>query len=72
MKPVVIDLFCGRFGWSKGFVEEGYNAIGFDLNPPIGCDIPDGCELIQMDVAKLCGYDLRSVNPAVIVASPPC
>ncbi len=70
--PIVIDLFCGRFGWSKGFVDEGYHAIGFDLNPPIGCDIPPGCELIQMDVAKLCGYDLRAVNPTVIVASPPC
>lgn len=29
-------------------------------------------EYIQMDVAKLSGYDLRAVNPTVIVASPPC
>jgi len=30
-KPVVIDLFCGLGGWSKGFLAEGWDAIGFDI-----------------------------------------
>lgn len=29
--PLVIDLFCGLGGWSKGFLSEGWDAIGFDL-----------------------------------------
>ncbi len=31
MKPVVIDLFCGLGGWTRGFLAEGYDAIGFDI-----------------------------------------
>src|ERR1017187_3855193 len=30
-KPLVIDLFSGSFGWSAGFVSEGYRSIGFDI-----------------------------------------
>ena len=67
-KPVAIDLFCGLGGWTKGFLAEGYEVIGFDIEHKPS--YPG--HYIEMDVAKLCGYDLRAVNPAVIVASPPC
>lgn len=68
MKPVAIDLFCGLGGWTKGFLAEGYEVIGFDIeHKPSYPGV-----FINMDVAKLCGYDLRAVNPVVIVASPPC
>jgi hypothetical protein len=30
-KPLVIDLFCGLGGWTKGFLSEGWGAIGFDI-----------------------------------------
>ena len=29
MKPVVIDLCCGLGGWTRGFMSEGWDAIGF-------------------------------------------
>lgn len=31
MKPLVIELFAGRFGWSRGFIAEGFRSIGFDI-----------------------------------------
>ncbi len=68
MKPVAIDLFCGLGGWTKGFLAEGYEVIGFDIEHKPS--YPG--HYIEMDVAKLCGYELRAVNPNVIVASPPC
>ncbi len=67
-KPVCIDLFCGLGGWTKGFLAEGWDVIGFDIEHK--ASYPG--QYIEMDVAKLSGYDLRSVTPAVIVASPPC
>lgn len=44
MKPVVIDLFCGLGGWTRGFLAEGFDAIGFDIErhrywvPEVGRD----------------------------------
>jgi hypothetical protein len=73
MKPVVIDLCCGRLGWSKAFIAEGWEAIGFDIEPMIGGgEIPDGCTVIRKSILEINGYDLRAVSPALVVASPPC
>ncbi len=30
-KPLCIDLFCGLGGWADGFLAEGYDVIGFDI-----------------------------------------
>jgi site-specific DNA-cytosine methylase len=30
-KPLCIDLFCGLGGWSEGFLAEGYECMGFDI-----------------------------------------
>jgi hypothetical protein len=68
MKPLVIDLFCGRFGWSKGFLSEGYRSIGFDLEQ-MG-PVPEGAELVRQDVLTIHGSQFR--HAAAIVASPPC
>jgi len=68
--PVLIDLCCGkRFGWTRGFVAEGWHAIGFDIEP-----VPDyPGEFHQQDVRTLSGKSLaRTYSPAVFVASPPC
>ncbi len=68
-KPVAIDLFCGLGGWTKGFLAEGYEVIGFDIEHKPS--YPG--QYIEQDVATISGYHLRSVfRPTVIVASPPC
>lgn len=33
-KPLAIDLYCGLGGWAEGFLAEGYNVIGFDIETP--------------------------------------
>jgi hypothetical protein len=30
-KPLCIDLFCGLGGWTEGFLSEGYECVGFDI-----------------------------------------
>lgn len=77
MKPIVLDLFCGLFGWGSAFAEHGYRVIGFDVEDQsnnFGKQKPEGCELVIADVRKVSGADLvRQYGiPACIVASPPC
>jgi hypothetical protein len=31
MKPIVYDLYCGLGGWAEGFLSEGYECIGYDI-----------------------------------------
>jgi hypothetical protein len=71
-KPVVIDLCCGLGGWSHGFLAEGWDAIGFDIEKHEYGEKRYPGDLILKDITTLCGYDLRAVNPALVVASPPC
>jgi site-specific DNA-cytosine methylase len=30
-RPIVIDLFCGLGGWTEGFLAEGYDCVGYDI-----------------------------------------
>ena len=69
--PLAIELFCGCFGWSAGWIAEGGRAIGFDLEHlPHHGPIPDNCELVIQDVLTLHGSQFR--NADIILASPPC
>lgn len=81
MQPLAIDLFCGLGGWASGFLSEGYQVIGFDIELhryPLPrrpgslyqeWDQYRG-QLVLQDVLTLHGSQFR--NAAVIVASPPC
>src|ERR1017187_1550036 len=71
-KPLVIDICCGLGGWTRGFLAEGWDAIGFDIERHEYGDKRYPAELILKDILTLNGYDLRAVNPALVVASPPC
>jgi hypothetical protein len=70
MRPLCIDLFCGLGGWTEGFLSEGYNVIGFDLERHIYGEHRYPAQLVLQDVLTLHGSQLR--DAACIVASPPC
>lgn len=65
MRLLCIDLFCGLGGWAEGFLHEGYDVIGFDIER-----WPYPGQLALQDVTTLDGSQFR--DAAVIVASPPC
>ena len=71
MKPLCIDLFCGCFGWSAGWLELGGRVIGYDLEHlPHHGPVPDGAELVLQDVLTLDGA--RFKDASLILCSPPC
>jgi hypothetical protein len=63
--PLAIDLFCGLGGWAEGFLAEGYDVIGFDIEQR-----PYPAQLVLQDVLTVHGSQFK--DAAVIVASPPC
>jgi hypothetical protein len=68
--PLTIDLYCGLGGWAEGFLAEGYDVVGFDIERhDYGTGGYPG-QLVLQDVLTLHGSQFR--NAVVIVASPPC
>ena len=83
----MLDLFCGRFGWSKAFAARGWECVGIDLATPP--EVPKGCDFIKADVLSLSAFPDYRVGftgweksgfyetiwqccPDFICASPPC
>ena len=47
----LLDLFCGRLGWSRAFAARGWECVGIDLvEPP---EIMDNFVFEHGDVLKL-------------------
>jgi hypothetical protein len=66
----VYDLFCGLGGWSEGFLAEGYECVGFDIEAhDYGTGGYPGT-LVLRDIRSIHGSELKDAT--VIVASPPC
>jgi hypothetical protein len=69
----MLDLFCGRFGWSKAFAERGWECVGIDLvEPP---EIPAGCkwrkeDVLSMDIPLYAAWIKRNFD--FVCASSPC
>jgi len=66
--PRLLDLFCGRWGWSRAFAARGWECVGIDLIAPP--EVPKGCEFLQGNVLELTGDWFPTFD--FIVASPPC
>lgn len=59
----VLELFCGRGGWSKPWIESGHDVTGIDIN-----DLGYPGKFIKAD---LLDYEPEPIYD-VILASPPC
>jgi len=47
----MLDLLCGRLGWTKAFLARGWECVGVDLvEPP---EIPQGFTFIKGDILTL-------------------
>jgi hypothetical protein len=79
--PRMLDLFCGRLGWSKAFLARGWECVGVDLAEPP--EMPQGYRFIKQDVAAIWSAHgwvhmdneyacLWSETYDFICASPPC
>lgn len=70
MKPLCIDLFCGLGGWTEGFLAEGYECIGFDIEEHEYGEHRYPAQLVLQDVRTLHGRQFKDAS--IIVASSPC
>lgn len=68
MKPLLVDLFCGAGGATRGYQQAGFRVLGVDHRPQ---PRHVGDEFVQADALDwLATADLTGV--AAIHASPPC
>jgi hypothetical protein len=47
----LLDLFCGRWGWSRAFAARGWECVGVDFVEPE--EIPLGCEFVNEDILTI-------------------
>jgi hypothetical protein len=69
-KPFLVELFCGLGAVSKVFEEEGWSAVGFDIERHIYGPEHYPCQLVLQDVLTLHGRQFKDAD--FIWASPPC
>lgn len=64
----VLDLCCGTFGFSAGFLARGDYVLGVDADPDV--PVPEGAEFLCADVAELRPRDVGAFD--VVLGGPPC
>ena len=67
----MLDLFCGRFGWSRAFAARGWKCVGIDLvEPP---EVPENCIFLKADILDLHDIATTGYGPfGFVCASSPC
>jgi hypothetical protein len=68
--PLCIDLFCGLGGWTEGFLSEGFDVVGFDIEQHIYGEHRYPAQLVIQDVRTIHGSQFKDAD--IIVASSPC
>ena len=69
----MLDLFCGRWGWSEAFAARGWECVGVDLTEPP--EVPKGCIFIQKDILEIssaASHHWGGQGFDFICASSPC
>jgi hypothetical protein len=61
-KPLCIDLFCGLGGWTEGFLSEGWDVVGFDIERHQYGDQRYPAQLVLQDVLTLHGSQFRNIE----------
>lgn len=69
-RPLCIDLFCGLGGWTDGFLAEGFDVVGFDIERHVYGEQQYPAQLVLQDVRTIHGRQFRDAT--MIVASSPC
>ena len=66
----LLDICCGRFGWSKAFAARGHKCVGIDLIQPLW--IPENCTFVQANILDITEEWVREQGFDCGVASTPC
>lgn len=67
---VMLDLCCGRGGWTKGFMAHGFTCYGYDIDERFRDLYPGG--FILGDIREIPVSELKGCDIAVVCASTPC
>jgi len=63
-----LDLYCGLGGWSDGFVKEGFEVLGVEIDEKIAKRYQHPC--LVADIRELHGKMFQTFD--VVIGSPPC
>ena len=69
-KPLCIDGFCGLGGWAEGFLAEGWDVIGFDIEQHVYGEHRYPGMLVIQDMLTVHGSQFKGAD--CLVMSPPC
>lgn len=73
----LLDLFCGRWGWSKAFAARGWECVGVDLMNRCDAEVlmPTNVRYHQRDIltlVKITDLECQFRLFDFVIASPPC
>jgi site-specific DNA-cytosine methylase len=84
MKPLALDLCCGKGGWAKGLIAADWDVVGVDIDERFRADFPGWficANVVSLaaewhvsiyEVAKVFGIDIEARVFRLVVASPSC